>query len=84
MGRSLNDVEKLIINRPLEGYLNFQSVIDLSGVNADRIDSSRLIYKPDYIKIKYSFDLEGSIFYLYSVISLKTRNNNVIYRSTSL
>ena len=38
---SLNDVEKLIINRPLEGYLNFQSVIDLSGVNADRIYSSR-------------------------------------------
>ena len=81
---SLNDIEKLIINRPPEGYINYANVINLSGINDDRIDSSILIYKPEYLQINYSLELEGQLFYFYSVISLKTRNNNVIHRSTSL
>ena len=46
-------------------------------------DKSLLIYKPEYLQIHYTFDLEGQFFHFYSVISLKTRNNNIIHRSTS-
>jgi len=81
---SLNDIEKIIINRPPKGYVNYQSLIELSGINADRINESLLIYKPEYLQIDYTFDLEGQFFHFYSVISLKTRNNNIIHRSTSL
>ena len=81
---SFNDIEKLIINRPPQGYISFANVINLSGISEDRIDSSLLIYKPEYLQINYTFDLEGQFFHFYSVISLKTRNNNVIHRSTSL
>tara|TARA_B100000214_G_scaffold363498_1_gene329068 strand:- start:517 stop:1452 length:936 start_codon:yes stop_codon:yes gene_type:complete len=81
---SLNDIEKLIINRPIDGYKNYNELILLSGINADRINDNLLIYKPDFIQISYTFDLEGKFFHFYSVITLKTRNNNVIRRSTSL
>ena len=81
---SLNDIEKIIINRPPEGYVNYQSLIELSGINEDRINKSLLIYKPEYLQIHYTFDLEGQFFHFYSVISLKTRNNNIIHRSISL
>ena len=81
---SFNDIEKLIINRPPQGYMSFANVINLSGISEDRIDSSLLIYKPEYLQINYTFDLEGQFFHFYSVISLKTRNNNLIHRSTSL
>tara|TARA_B100001029_G_scaffold162918_1_gene152646 strand:- start:2958 stop:3893 length:936 start_codon:yes stop_codon:yes gene_type:complete len=81
---SFNDIEKLIINRPPQGYISFANVINLSGISEDRIDSSLLIYKPEYLQINYTFDLEGQFFHFYSVISLKTRNNNLIHRSTSL
>ena len=81
---SFNDIEKLIINRPPQGYNSFANVINLSGISEDRIDSSLLIYKPEYLQINYTFDLEGQFFHFYSVISLKTRNNNLIHRSTSL
>ena len=81
---SFNDIEKLIINRPPQGYKSFANVINLSGISEDRIDSSLLIYKPEYLQINYTFDLEGQFFHFYSVISLKTRNNNHIHRSTSL
>ena len=81
---SLNDIEKIIINRPPEGYTSYQSLIELSGINEDRINKSLLIYKPEYLQIHYTFDLEGQFFHFYSVISLKTRNNNIIHRSTSL
>ncbi len=81
---SFNDIERLIINRPPQGYISFANVINLTGISEDRIDSSLLIYKPEYLQINYTFDLEGQFFHFYSVISLKTRNNNVIHRSTSL
>ena len=81
---SFNDIERLIINRPPQGYKSFANVINLSGISEDRIDSSLLIYKPEYLQINYTFDLEGQFFHFYSVISLKTRNNNLIHRSTSL
>ena len=81
---SLNDIEKIIINRPPEGYTSYQSLIELSGINEDRINKSLLIYKPEYLQIHYTFNLEGQFFHFYSVISLKTRNNNIIHRSTSL
>ena len=81
---SFNDIEKLIINRPPQGYMSFANVINLSGISEDRIDSSLLIYKPEYLQINYTFDLEGQFFHFYSGISLKTRNNNLIHRSTSL
>ncbi len=81
---SYNDIEQLILNKPIEGYINYQNMIDLSGINSDRINGNLLIFKPEYVQIKYSFNIEEQIFSLYSVINLKSRKNNVIYRSTSL
>ena len=81
---SYGDIEQLILNKPLQGYKDYQNMIDLSGVNSDRINNELLIFKPEYVQIKYSFNIEQQIFSFYSVINLKTQKNNVIYRSTSL
>tara|TARA_A100001388_G_C28772550_1_gene504872 strand:+ start:3560 stop:4495 length:936 start_codon:yes stop_codon:yes gene_type:complete len=81
---SLDDIQKIIINRPNQGYKNFDNLIDLTGLSIDRINNSFLIFKPEFIQIAYTFDLEGYIFNFFSVIDLKSRNNNIIWRSISL
>ena len=70
---SYNDIEQLIINKPLQGYKDYQNMIDLSGINSDRINSELLIFKPEYVQINFSFNIEQQIFSFYSVINLKTQ-----------
>jgi len=46
------------------------------------LDKSRIIFKPEFIKIEYLLNMEGQIFNFVSLLSLQ-RSNFVIYRSLS-
>ena len=67
---------KIIINRPNQGYKNFDNLIDLTGLSIDRINTF-LILNLNSFKL-YTFDLEGYTFNFFSVTDLKSRNNNII------
>ena len=79
---NLNDIEKIILNRPLNGYITYKNLIDLTGIDSSKLDKSFIIFKPSFIKINYLMNLEGQIFNFVSLLSLK-RGNFVVYRSLS-
>ena len=79
---NLSDIEKIILNRPLNGYITYKNLIDLTGIDSSKIDKSFIIFKPNFIKINYLMNLEGQIFNFVSLLSLK-RGNFVVYRSLS-
>ena len=79
---NLNDIEKIILNRPLNGYITYKNLIDLTGIDSSKLDKSFIIFKPNFIKINYLMNLEGQIFNFVSLLSLK-RGNFVVYRSLS-
>ena len=79
---NLNDIEKIILNRPLNGYITYKNLIDLTGIDSSKLDKSFIIFKPNFIKINYLMNLEGQIFNFVSLLSLK-RENFVVYRSLS-
>ena len=77
---TLNDVERILLNKPINGYTTFKNFIDISGIDENKIDKSRIIFKPDFIMINYLLALEGQIFNFVSLLSLQ-RNNFVVYRT---
>ena len=79
---NLSDIEKIILNRPLNGYITHKNLIDLTGIDSSKLDKSFIIFKPNFIKINYLMNLEGQIFNFVSLLSLK-RGNFVVYRSLS-
>ena len=79
---NLNDIEKIMLNKPLNGYITFKNLIDLSGIDSSKLNKSFIIFKPNFIKVKYLMNLEGQIFNFSSLLSL-TRGNFVVYRSLS-
>ena len=79
---NLNDIEKIMLNKPLNGYITFKNLIDLSGIDSSKLNKSFIIFKPNFIKVKYLMNLEGQIFNFSSLLSL-TRGNYVVYRSLS-
>ena len=79
---NLSDIEKIILNRPLNGYITYKNLIDLTGIDSSKLDKSFIIFKPNFIKINYLMNLEGQIFNFVSLLSLK-RGNFVVYRSLS-
>ena len=79
---NLNDIEKIILNRPLNGYITYKNLIDLTGIDSSKLDKSFIIFKPNFIKINYLMNLEGQIFNFVSLLSLK-RGDFVVYRSLS-
>ena len=79
---NLSDIEKIILNRPLNGYITYNNLIDLTGIDSSKLDKSFIIFKPNFIKINYLMNLEGQIFNFVSLLSLK-RGNFVVYRSLS-
>ena len=79
---SLNDIEKIMLNKPLNGYITFKNLIDLSGIDSSKLNKSFIIFKPNFIKVNYLMNLEGQIFNFSSLLSL-TRGNYVVYRSLS-
>ncbi|MAK16862.1 MAG: hypothetical protein CMQ70_02725 [Gammaproteobacteria bacterium] len=79
---NLSDIEKIILNRPLNGYITYKNLIDSTGIDSSKLDKSFIIFKPNFIKINYLMNLEGQIFNFVSLLSLK-RGNFVVYRSLS-
>tara|TARA_B100001989_G_scaffold61623_1_gene41350 strand:+ start:5203 stop:6135 length:933 start_codon:yes stop_codon:yes gene_type:complete len=79
---NLNDIEKIMLNKPLNGYITFKNLIDLSGIDSSKLNKSFIIFKPNFIKVNYLMNLEGQIFNFSSLLSL-TRGNFVVYRSLS-
>ena len=77
---TLNDIERILLNKPINGYKTFKNFIDISGIDENKIDKSRIIFKPDFIMINYLLALEGQIFNFVSLLSLQ-RNNFVVYRT---
>ena len=79
---NLSDIEKIILNRPLNGYITYKNLIDSTGIDSSKLDKSFIIFKPNFIKINYLMNLEGQIFNFVSLLSLK-RGDFVVYRSLS-
>lgn len=79
---NLSDIEKIMLNKPLNGYVTFKNLTDLTGIDSSKLNKSFIIFKPDFIKINYLMNLEGQIFNFVSLLSLK-RGNFVVYRSIS-
>ena len=79
---NLNDIEKIILNKPLNGYITFKNLTDLSGIDSSKLNKSFIIFKPNFIRVNYLMNLEGQIFNFSSLLSL-TRGNFVVYRSLS-
>jgi general secretion pathway protein K len=77
---TLNDIERILLNKPVNGYTTFKNFIDISGIDENKIDKSRIIFKPDFIMINYLLAFEGQIFNFVSLLSLQ-RNNFVVYRT---
>ena len=79
---NLNDIEKIMLNKPLNGYITFKNLTDLSGIDSSKLNKSFIIFKPNFIRVNYLMNLEGQIFNFSSLLSL-TRGNFVVYRSLS-
>ena len=79
---NINDLEKIILNKPLNGYITHKNLIDLTGIDSSKLNKSYIIFKPSFIKINYLLNLEGQIFNFSSLLSLK-RGNFVVYRTLS-
>lgn len=77
---TLNDIERILLNKPVNGYTTFKNFIDISGIDENKIDKSRIIFKPEFIMINYLLAFEGQIFNFVSLLSLQ-RNNFVVYRT---
>ena len=77
---TLNDIERILLNKPINGYTTYKNFVDISGIDENKIDKSRIIFKPDFIMINYLLALEGQIFNFVSLLSLQ-RNNFVVYRT---
>ena len=79
---NLSDIEKIILNRPVNGYITYKNLVDLTGIDSSKLNKSFIIFKPNFIKINYLMNLEGQIFNFVSLLSLK-RGDFVVYRSLS-
>ena len=79
---NLSDIEKIILNRPVNGYITYKNLVDLTGIDSSKLNKSFIIFKPNFIKINYLMNLEGQIFNFVSLLSLN-RGDFVVYRSLS-
>ena len=79
---NLSDIEKIILNRPANGYITHKNLVDLTGIDSSKLNKSFIIFKPNFIKVNYLMNLEGQIFNFVSLLSLK-RGDFVVYRSLS-
>jgi len=77
---TLNDIERILLNKPINGYTTYKNFVDISGIDENKIDKSRIIFKPDFIMITYLLAIEGQFFNFVSLLSLQ-RDNFVVYRT---
>ena len=80
---SLKDIETIILSKPIEGYQNFSNLLELTNITAFKLTEDYLTFEPKYIQILYKVKYEDTFFNLLSIITLESRNNNIIRRSIS-
>ncbi len=80
---SLKDIETIILSKPIEGYQNFSNLLELTNITAFKLTEDFLTFEPKYIQILYKVKYEDTFFNLLSIITLESRNNNIIRRSIS-
>ena len=76
-------IEKIILNKPETGYLNYKDLVDRTSINQIKLKNKYIVFKPIFIKIKYTLQIEEYMFKLISFIDLSNRENNIIYRTIS-
>ena len=81
--RYFKDIETIIFSKPLEGYQNFSNLLDLTNITAFKLTEDYLVFEPKYIQILYKVKYEDTFFNLLSIITLESRDNNIIRRSIS-
>ena len=80
---TLNDGAKIISNKPEFGYLNLTNFMDVNNLDVGDFQSDMIIFKPEYLKIIYNFNLNNYSFRLLSFIDLKRREDYLIFRTIS-
>ena len=80
---TLKEVELIILNRPENGYVTLKNLVDYTNIDSEKLNKSFIIFKPEFIKIKYMLQLENQMFNFISLLKLQ-RKNFVIYRTISL
>ena len=80
---TLKEVELIILNRPENGYVTLKNLIDYTNIDSEKLNKSFIIFKPEFIKIKYMLQLENQMFNFISLLKLQ-RNNFVVYRTISV
>ena len=79
---TLKEVELIILNRPENGYVTLKNLVDYTNIDSEKLNKSFIIFKPEFIKIKYMLQLENQMFNFISLLKLQ-RNNFVVYRTIS-
>ena len=80
---TLKEVELIILNRPENGYVTLKNLADYTNIDSEKLNKSFIIFKPEFIKIKYMLQLENQMFNFISLLKLQ-RNNFVVYRTISV
>ena len=80
---TLKEVELIILNRPENGYVTLKNLVDYTNIDSEKLNKSFIIFKPEFIKIKYMIQLENQMFNFISLLKLQ-RNNFVVYRTISV
>ena len=80
---TLKEVELIILNRPENGYVTLKNLTDYTNIHSEKLNKSFIIFKPEFIKIKYMLQLENQMFNFISLLKLQ-RNNFVVYRTISV
>ena len=80
---TLKEVELIILNRPENGYVTLKNLVDYTNIDSEKLNKSFIIFKPEFIKIKYMIQFENQMFNFISLLKLQ-RNNFVVYRTISV
>ena len=80
---TLKEVELIILNRPENGYVTLKNLVDYTNIDSEKLNKSFIIFKPEFIKIKYMLQLGNQMFNFISLLKLQ-RNNFVVYRTISV
>ena len=80
---TLKEVELIILNRPENGYVTLKNLVDYTNIDSEKLNKSFIIFKPEFLKIKYMLQLENQMFNFISLLKLQ-RNNFVVYRTISV
>jgi len=80
---TLKEVELIILNKPENGYVTLKNLVDYTNIDSEKLNKSFIIFKPEFIKIKYMLQLENQMFNFISLLKLQ-RNNFVVYRTISV